>query len=280
MKSLVQALPRIPLLVWPPRCANKDCRRSVIAAAIHGRAEGISVQDQWFCGPDCFENGLAGTFAGLDLSTAREPAVHRNRLPLGLTLLSRGHLSEHQLRTALDQHRATGVRFGDILLHLGLATEEQLTAALAIQWGHPVFPLRTTTIETGICIPTRLLELNHMLPVYYGEASKRLLIGFAEGVNYRTLDAVAEVLSCSPSPCIIASSEYRKRLESILGQKHRQEVAFDGKSSPREMARVVRSYAVQIHAEEMRFAACGDHLWARLSGRRHQMDILFRLGHE
>jgi hypothetical protein len=252
----------------------------VIVAAIHGRAAGISVQDHWFCSPDCFENALAGTFAGLDLSAAREPVVHRNRLPLGLTLLSRGHLSEHQLRTALDQHRATGVRFGDVLLHLGFANEDQLTAALAVQWGHPVFPLRTTTTETGICIPTRLLELNHMLPVYYGEASKRLLIGFSEGVNYRTLDAVAEVLSCAPSPCIIASSEYRKRLESILAQKRRQEVAFDGKSSPREMAHITRNYAVQLNAEQVRFATCRDHLWARLTGRRHEMDILFRLAHE
>jgi len=280
VKSLLQVLPRLKILAWPPKCASKACRRSVLLTAMHGRTAGISVQDQWFCGPDCFENALSETLAGIDLFAAREPAVQRNRLPLGLTLLSCGHISADQLRTALDQHRASGVRFGDILLHLGFATEEQLTAALALQWGHPVFPLRGTATETAVCIPTRLLELNHMLPVYYAERSKRLLVGFAEGVHYRTLDALADVLSCNPSPCIIASSEYRKRLEAVAAQNRGQEVSFAGKSCPSEMARIVRNYAVKLNAARLRFTTCRDHLWLRLSGRKRELDILFRLAHE
>ncbi len=238
------------------------------------------MQEQWFCGPDCFENSLAGTLAALNVSAKKEQPAYRNRVPLGLTLLTRGHLSQHQLNTALDRHHATGVRLGDVIQHLGFATEEQVTSALAAQWGHPVFPLRATASDTPICIPTRLLELNRMLPVHYAEASKRLLIGFADGVDYQILDAIASVLPCAPSPCIIAASEYRRRLESIVTQTRGKEVVFDGESSPREMAQIVRNYAVQINAQAMRFATCRDHLWARLTGRRHQMDILFRVAHE
>ena len=238
------------------------------------------MQDGWFCGPDCFENSLARTLAALNVSARKQQPAYRNRVPLGLTLLSRGHLSEQQLKTALDQHRATGVRLGDVILHLGFATEEQVTSALAVQWGHPVFPLRSMTSDNTVRIPTRLLELNRMLPVYYAEASKRLLVGFADGVDYRILDAIAQVLPCIPSPCIIAASEYRRTLESIVTQARGKEVAFDRESSPREMAHIIRNYAVQTYAQEMRFAACGDHLWTRLKGRRHEMDILFRLAHE
>lgn len=238
------------------------------------------MQDEWFCGPDCFENALARTLTTLNVSAGKPQPAHRNRVPLGLTLLSRGYLSEGQLKTALEQHRATGLRLGDVIMRLGFATEQQVTAALAVQWGHPVFPLRSTTSDTAVRIPTRLLELNRMLPVYYAEASKRLLVGFADGVDYGILDAIAQVLPCIPSPCIIAASEYRNRLESIVTQTRGKEVAFDGESSPREMAHIIRNYAVQTYAEEMRFAACGDHLWTRLNGRRHEMDILFRLAHE
>jgi len=280
VRSLVPALPRISVLAWPRRCANKDCRRNGIRSAISWKAAGISVQGQWFCGPDCFESSLAGTFASLHGPVTKERPAFRNRVPLGLTLLSRGHLSEHQLKTALDHHRATGIRLGDVILHLGFATEDQVTTALAAQWGHPVFPLRATTWEMPFCIPARLLELNRMLPVHYTEASKRLLIGFAEGVDYRILDAIARILPCAPSPCIIAASEYQRRMESIVAQKRGQEAVFDGESSPRERAHITRNYAVQLNAQEMRFATCRDYLWARLTGRRHEMDILFRLGHE
>ena len=207
----------------------------------------------------------------------KEQPARRSRVPLGLTLLARGHLSDPQLKTALDEHRSTGVRFGDVVQHLGFATEEQVTSAVAEQWGHPVFPLRTTA-ETPVCIPTRLLELSRMLPVHCGKASKRLLLGFADGVDYRVLDAVRRVLGCAPSPCIIAGSEYRRRLESIMAQTRGNEVIFEGESSPQEIAHIIRSYAVQINGEEMRFAVCCDHLWTRLKGRRHKMDILFRLG--
>ena len=277
MKSLAASLPKIAFLMQPRRCAHKDCRKPAILSAISRRAAGISVQDEWFCGADCFERALAAALEKFLLTTTKEAPTSRSRVPLGLTLLARGHLSELQLKTALDEHRSSGVRFGDVVQRLGFATEQQITAAVAEQWGHPVFPLRATA-EAPVCIPTRLLELSRMLPVHCGKASKRLLLGFADGVDYRVLDAVRRVLGCAPSPCIIAASEYRRRLESIMAQTRGKEILFEGESSPQEMARTLRSYAVQISAHEMRFAVCCDHLWTRLKGRRQKMDILFRLG--
>ena len=277
VRALSQTLPRIAVLILGRKCAYKDCRRSAVRLAISGKAAGIQVQEQWFCGPDCFENFLAETFTALNLPAPKQEPVRRNRVPLGLTLLARGHLSRQQLDLALDRHRATGLRLGDIILHLGFASEEQVTSALAEQWGHPVFPLRAAAADTPVSIPVRLLELNHMLPVHYAEAGRRLLIGFAEGVDYRILDAVAQVLPCAASPCIIAASEYRRRLENVVRQNRGNEVGFDGECSAREMAHIIRNYAVQVHAQQMRFATCRDHLWARLNGGRHEMDILFRL---
>jgi Type II secretion system (T2SS), protein E, N-terminal domain len=279
LRSLVAALPKFFVLA-ARRCAHKDCQKHAVRLAVSPRAVGISMQEQWFCGADCFETALVSAFEGLLLPSRRRLPAPRNRVPLGLMLLSRGHLSQDQLRTALDRHHATGARLGDVVLNLGFATEDQVTSALAAQCGYPVFPLRSAASDLPVRIPLRLLELNSMLPVHYAEATRRLLLGFANTIDYRTLDAIAKVLPCAPSPCIIAGSEYRRRLESILAQTRDQEVFFEGESSPREMAHTVRSYAVQLHAEEMRFATCRDHLWARLRGRRHEMDILFRLGTE
>ena len=82
-------------------------------------------------------------------------------------------------------------------------------------------------------------------------------------------------------PCTAANlAEYRKRLEAVAAQNRGQAVTFAGKSSPHEMAHIVRNYAVKLNTARLRFTICRDHLWARLSGRGRELDILFRLAHE
>jgi len=50
-------------------------------------------------------------------------------MPLGLMLVSRGSITEDQLRTAKERQQATQQEMGAILLSLGFADEDQITAA-------------------------------------------------------------------------------------------------------------------------------------------------------
>jgi hypothetical protein len=198
-------------------------------------------------------------------------------MPLGLMLLSRGVLNPEQLKTALALQQATGGRIGDVIQELGFATQEQITSAVAAQWGYPIFPLGGNPVETKIRIPQRLMELYRMLPVHFVESGRRLLVAFVDSVQHQILYTVERMTDCVPMPCFITAGEYQRQLCALVISAENEELAFERGGDAPEMARIVRNYVLQIHAEEARFGICRDYLWARIHSRRREMDLLFRL---
>ena len=59
------------------------------------------------------------------------------RKKIGECLIQAGLISEEDLRVALAEHRRTGERVGSVLVRLNLASEKQITKALAYQLGFP-----------------------------------------------------------------------------------------------------------------------------------------------
>src|SRR5438105_2628052 len=61
----------------------------------------------------------------------------RVRKKIGECLIQAGLISEEDLQVALAEHKKTGERVGSVLVRLNLATEKQITKALAYQLGFP-----------------------------------------------------------------------------------------------------------------------------------------------
>ena len=59
------------------------------------------------------------------------------RKKIGECLIQAGLISEDDLQVALAEHKKTGERVGSVLVRLNLATEKQITKALAYQLGFP-----------------------------------------------------------------------------------------------------------------------------------------------
>jgi hypothetical protein len=238
----------------------------------------MNVEGRWYCGPDCFEKAIQGKIGALMISPGKPLQARNARIPLGLLLHERGVLTAEQLRHALDQHRATGMNFGDVVQQLGLATPEQVTAAVAAQWSCPVFSLGDRPLEVQIRIPRQLLELYGMLPVHYLENERRLLIGFVSGVQHQVLSTIGHITSCTVAPCFITAREYESHLHSPSTPFLRDdELVFEQTVETPEMARIITSYVVQLAAERVRLGKCRDYLWARIWGRKREMDLLFRV---
>jgi hypothetical protein len=56
-----------------------------------------------------------------------------------------------------------------------------------------------------------------------------------------------------------------------------EEVLFDDPTTPAQMGKAVGGFAVEVGARDVRFAHCRDYAWARLSGKRCTIDLLFRI---
>jgi len=97
----------------------------------------------------------------------------RDGEPLGQILLRSGVIDEHELRAALDAHRARGHRLGITLVQLGFLEEHELVRALARQLGLPIASLRGKTVEREVLdlVPRELAEKHNVLPLFVRDVS-------------------------------------------------------------------------------------------------------------
>ncbi len=126
-------------------------------------------------------------------------------LPLGELLLHRGLVSEEQLREALTAQRASGKRLGNILVELGLLSERALVAVLAEQ-------LQVDIIELGN------MELDREIVTLLSEQDARRLRAVPiarEGVRIDV--AVADPLAASLQDELIAKLAAPVRLVFATG---------------------------------------------------------------
>ena len=191
-------------------------------------------------------------------------------------MASRGHLSYDQLRAALDAQRTSGSgRIGDWLIKFGFATEDQVTAALALQWACPVFNMRDRDPECAAMLPFHLLEIFRILPVHFVSATRTLYIASSRGVDYSLLAAIEQMLGCNTRACLVSATAMEQALPHVRQRRRHPELAFASRMDPSEMALTIRGYVLKLDVSETLLARTGDLLWVRLRSSREHMDVLF-----
>lgn len=265
-----------------PRCGRRDCDRAQsVWNRLRNKPAKILIQGSWYCQDGCAERALDDAVRSATAAPRRAPAPRR--IPLGLLLLSRHHLTVDQLRAALEAQRTAGRgRIGEWLQSLGFVNELQVTAALARQCSCPVLQTNVPIASARTPrIPATLLESFFMTPIDYVEATGTLHVAFGENVDYGVLYAIEQMLGCRTEPCLAVPSLLRRRLEAASRRRDESEVIFDRVADGAEVARIVRSYSTRVAATEIRLAVPGSHLWVRLLGEsRPALDILLRFSHE
>ena len=194
-------------------------------------------------------------------------------------MLSRGTITDVQLKRALSlQREAGGARIGKFLQDIGAATEQDIAAGLAAQWGCPVYPLEDSpeSVHHASLLPVTLLEAGRMLPVHVLRAPQTLYLAFVEGIDRNALYAVERMLGLRTVPCIVSESAYLAVLEELNNLGDTQTTVFESRFEPREMARTTRSYALRVGASEIWMVRSGRFVWVRLQTLEGPKDILFR----
>jgi len=260
------------------RCHRQGCgRRAGWWRAFGAETGGLRLRDAWYCTLQCFELALTDTILRLRRPMAAAPPSPSHRVPLGLVLLSRGQLSNQQLRAALEAQRVAGRgRIGDWLQQLGFASEQQVTSALGLQWACPVFPLQPTFDPAcGQMIPLPLLRACRMLPVHYAPSTGVLLMAFCERIDYTVLYLLERMLHCRTEPCLAGASALQRILAGLEQQTRCDEIVFERVSDACEMARITRSYVQKLSAETLQLAAVGEHIWVQLGCRGGATSLVF-----
>lgn len=260
---------------WLARCANPNCSTSSFRKRLLAQFSGVFIAEEWYCCPDCFESAAQKKLSQILAAEKKNGSRQVLRMPLGLMLLQRQILTAEQLTKALRHQQASGANIGEVVQQLGYATEQQVTSAVAAQWGCPVFTPRDKAVMGGIKIPRILMERHRFLPVHFVEAGSKLLVGFVEAVHNQILSTLESMTACTAVPCFITPTAFRQGLSTRIASNDR-EVIFEHDCSAANVARVARNYLIQLNARRARFGLCRDILWARVQGGRQEMDLLFQ----
>jgi Type II secretion system (T2SS), protein E, N-terminal domain len=236
---------------------------------------GTLLHGQFYCSPECLENALMGQISRLRMMA---PAVQPpNRIPLGLLMVARGKLTHLEVRAALEaQRRARYGNIGDWIEKLGFASEQDVMAALALQWGCPVASSFDFSADNSHTIPLPILEAFRMIPFNYAASTKTLYLAFGARVDHAALYALEKVLECRTQPCVASPKNIARRLEHLRQVPHPCDVEFFTRDFS-EMARITSSYISRVNPDEVRLSRAGRFIWLRLKGRPALTNIVFCL---
>lgn len=243
------------------------------------KQEGVTLQGRWYCSLDCFEQAITDVFASL-LKLPEEPLPRLHRVPIGLLLLGRGVITGAQLKSALEAQRSAGSeRLGRWLVRLGVASAQDVSAALAAQWGCATFPLDRDFRyrECAGMLPYTLLESSRMIPVRYLPASQLLFVAFSEDIDHTALYAIGQVTGGRTEPCVATESAMERALEEVRAASRPAEIVFETLWDAPEIAHTIRDYAVKLDADELMLARPRRFLWVRLRASGNSWDFMFRL---
>lgn len=168
-------------------------------------------------------------------------------------------------------------KIGEWFEKLGFATEQDVTAALALQWGCPVISsFDPSIIDSPGSIPLPILEALQMLPFNYAASTNTLYLAFGERVDHAALYAIEKVLDCRTQPCVAQRKSIARQLESMRQLNRPGDVEFRTRDLI-EMTRIMSSYVTRLNPEEVRLSRVGRFIWLRLKVHSVATNLLFCL---
>jgi hypothetical protein len=247
-------------------CANPDCKSARMSTRLV--CSGAFLDGQRFCSPECLQVGLDINLAELMTRPLRATVRRQHRIPLGLTLVSRGDIDTATLRSALQQQKQQPERrIGQILIEMKAVTESQVTGAVASQWSVPVFKLNPDKVpQSALQIPVYLMERYGMIPVHFNQEGKRLHLAFAQTVDHSILYSIEKMLGVHTESCI-ADETTVTRLIALAAQIERPAEYVLKSMTQRELVSMLAGYAIRLRAERITATRCHDQIWARTVGK-------------
>jgi MSHA biogenesis protein MshE len=153
-----------------------------------------------------------------------KPPSPRQRLRLGELLVLQGVLTPTQLDSALEERKRSGRRLGRILVEDGIATEEAIAQALAVQLKIPYLQLSLQTVSPAV---SRLLtegQSRRFRAIPIDEAGSAIRVGMSDPLDYQSYDEIQRILGRHLDLVVVTES----RLDATLDKLHSRSDEISG----------------------------------------------------
>ncbi len=183
-----------------PACGHASCSGPPqLWQRIRRPAVGALLQGVYYCQPRCLEIALNRELSRLQ--SAHPAPLPPNRIPLGLMMVAHGKLTYEDVQAALEAQRRAGAgEIGDWIEALGFASEREVSAALALQWGCPVASSSPSLIDAAHHVPLAVLENFHMIPWNYIPSTNNYRLASDSASTTLPFMRLSKFLGAEPGP--------------------------------------------------------------------------------
>lgn len=138
---------------------------------------------------------------------------------LGELLVERGVLDQEQVAMAMAYQKEKGGLFGEILVELKFATEEDIAQALTCQYGFPYLPLANYEIDQDVLdsVPANVCRQFCLIPI--DKIGKSLTLAMADPLNVNAIEDVELISKCSVQTFVATGSDVREAIRKYYGDK-------------------------------------------------------------
>ncbi len=140
-------------------------------------------------------------------------------MKMGDLLVSVGLITQEQLMAALAEQKATHRRLGEVLLDSGVITEQQMIEALEMQLGISFIDLSRVQIPTELArlVPKSLAKKHSVVPVKV--VKDELILAMADPLNFMAIEDVRSATRKRVTPRIATAVAVDRAIASLYGDE-------------------------------------------------------------
>lgn len=245
-----------------PQCGNRKCRSGWMKLW-RGR-QGPVLDGEWACSPACmWEIAQAAVLREAGEPNTSRPG-HQHRVPIGLVLLSRGVITQEQLRKALDaQRKERAGKLGEWLVRQKAIDEAHVARALSAQWNCPVLaggPYNPVAMAPAF--PRLLIDSLGAVPLR--TAGREILyVAFEDKIDRCLVLAIERMLGLKVEAGVLRDAEFAQARQAILRAPFPKTRLLEV-ANMRGLVHAVTTELEERKPSGSRILRVGDHFWLRI----------------
>ena len=148
-----------------------------------------------------------------ETAVAHTPVVRRRRI--GEILVELGIVTDEDISQALDEQRSSGLRLGDVLLQRGYVKPRDMVRALAVQFDLPFVDLDDITVDNELAqlIPQSLAHRHRAIPI--GSEDNQIVVAMANPADVLALDDIRSLVGRQVKAVMAEAAQIRSVVDRL-----------------------------------------------------------------
>ncbi|MEW5895470.1 MAG: hypothetical protein AB1650_06915 [Candidatus Omnitrophota bacterium] len=132
---------------------------------------------------------------------------------LGELLVERNVINQEQISMAAAYQKEHGGLFGEVLVQLKFATEEDIAQALTCQYGFPYLPLANYEIDPEIlnAVPQDVCRKFCLIPI--DKIGKSLTLAMSDPLNVNAIDDIELITDCTVQTFVSTGTDIKEAID-------------------------------------------------------------------